>query len=104
MFKFFKWGRPTETPPLLPSVPNMGMQAQPLHINLPVGSPERTLRCLHRMTRIHQTLAKHKGDPGYCAPFEEELARRQMLMALSGDTGPYDVPSLFERIENLEAS
>jgi len=105
MFNFFKWGQPTTDPVLLPASPvqNMGMQAQPLLINAPVGSTERTLRCLHRMVRVHQAIAKHADDTSYCVPFTEELARKQALLLLSGDTGPVDVDSLKERIANLEA-
>ena len=105
MLKFFSlWGKPADKPVVLPAlVQNMGMQAQPLLINEPAGSPLRTLRCLHRMVRVHMTLDKYAHDPSYCEPFRAELARAQALLLLSGDTGPMDVESLKERIAALEA-
>lgn len=105
MVKFFsRWGKPSADPVLLPApVHDMGLQAHPLLINLPAGSPQRTLRCLHRMVRLHRTLANPKRSDEFKVSFQEELVRKQTLLLLSGDTGPVDVESLEERIEILEA-
>lgn len=83
-------------------VPTVSVQGQPLVVNVPSNSPERTLRCLCRMLRIYRTLIKHanKGDT-YLDNFRQELARLEASLIAAGDTGKFNQELVEKRILDL---
>jgi len=83
---------------------NTALKAQPLLINLPASSVERTLRCLWRMVRLHRGIAGalQRGDTPHMASLQEELVRRQAMLTLSGIKGCADEAQLLVKIAELE--